>query len=309
MIEDKDPASARDAAIDWLMRQNDGPLSKREQAEFAAWLASDEANKAAFDDISDMYGRLTTMDLGAARIRKSRRIWRGAALSAIAAAAVALFVVFDDLSLFLRSDYYAGTGETKLVTLEDGSRVQLDARSAIAVRYGPGQRRLLLLEGEAWFEVAPDRSRPFIVEAAGGTVTALGTAFDVAVEKAQTNVTVTQHRVSVSSGGQSVIVEEGEQSAYASSGAAQPPRPADIARAISWRQGTLIFENKPLGEVVDALGRYHHGHVFFADPALRSRRVTGVFGANDPLEALEEIEVALGLHAVNLTNYMIILYK
>jgi transmembrane sensor len=77
-----------------------------------------------------------------------RRSWLAGA-AAFAAASIALYVSFDGLSTFLRSDYSTGTGETQRVTLADGSRVELDAQSAIAVQYGAGQRRLTLLEGEA----------------------------------------------------------------------------------------------------------------------------------------------------------------
>ncbi|WP_400767117.1 FecR family protein [Methylosinus sporium] len=301
----------RDAAIEWWLRRKNRAPTSCEQTEFEAWLAADTANRAAFDDISDMCGHLIDMDparsKGLAGVRTGRS-WRLPA-AALVAASVAFAVFFDDLSLFLRSDYRAGTGETKRITLEDGSRVELDSRSAIAVRYSAGERRLALLAGEAWFEVAPDRSRPFVVEAAGGSTTALGTAFDVAVADAQARVTVTQHRVSVASGGRKVIVDEGQQSAYATNGAAQPAEPANVERATAWRRGRLMFEDRPLGEVIEALGRYHHGFVYFPNPALRARRVTGIFGADDPLSALEEVEASLGLHAVNLTNYLILIYE
>lgn len=300
-------ASARETAIDWWLRRNEGPLSRKEQAAFDAWLASDEANAAAFDKISSMGGFMASRWPGAGTVRKSRKSRRKAV--AALAGAIALLVFFDDISLFLRSDYVTGAGETKLVTLEDGSRVQLDAKSAIAVRYKAGQRRLALLEGEAWFEAAPDPSRPFVVEAAGGTVTALGTAFDVVLQKAQAHVTVTQHSVLVASGGQNVIVEEGQQSAYAESEAAQAPEPTDVARATAWRRGKLIFENQPLGEVARTLGRYHHGYVYFVNSALRSRRVTGVFNTDDPIAALDEIELSLGLHAAHLTKYLTVVYE
>ncbi len=301
------PESARDAAIDWWLRQNDRPLSKKEQAAFDAWLGGDEANKAAFDKVAGMCGYMAQRWPGAGPVRRARRSRRRAAAATIAGIAV-LLAVFSDLPLYLRSDHYAGAGEKKFVTLDDGSHVELDAKSAIAVHYSSARRRLTLLEGEAWFEVAPDPARPFVVEAAGGTVTALGTAFDVSVEGAQARVTVTQHRVSVVSGGQNVIVEEGQQSAYAESAAAQAPRAADIDGATAWRRGRLIFENKPLGEVVEALGRYHHGYVYFTSSALRSRRVTGVFRTDDPLAALEEVETSLGLHAAHVSNYLTILY-
>jgi transmembrane sensor len=303
--------SPRDAAIEWWLRQKPGRLSRGEQAKFEAWLAQSEANRAAFEDISEMCGHIVGMrpaQSANSSDEEKRRAWR-LPTAGLVAACLALFVVFDDLSLFLRSDYSAGTGQTKRVTLGDGSHVELDAKSAISVRYGPGVRRLTLLEGEAWFEVAPDPTRPFVVEAAGGTVTALGTAFDVALEKERAQVTVTQHRVSVASGGQTVIVEEGQQSAYAKSAVAHPVEPANVERATAWRRGRLMFENRPLGEVVEALGRYHRGYVYFASPALRSRHVTGIFGADDPLSALDEIEISLGLHSARISNYLILIYE
>lgn len=301
------PDSARDAAIDWWLRQNNGPLSKKEQAVFAAWLVSDEANKAAFEKISRISGYIADQRSEAKSRRRARR--SRAKPAAALAGAIALFVFFDDLSVFLRSDYSTGTGQTELVTLEDGSHVQLGAKSAIAVRYSLGQRRVSLLQGEAWFEAAPDPARPFVVEAAGGTITALGTAFDVAVEKAWAHVLVAQHQVSIVSGGQSVIVAEGQQSAYSESAPAQPPEPVNVEHAAAWRRGRLIFRNRPLGEVVEALGRYHHGYVYFVNSALRARPVTGVFRADDPLAALEEIETSLGVRATYLSNYLIFLHE
>ncbi|MBG0810537.1 FecR domain-containing protein [Methylosinus sp. H3A] len=304
----KDQNSARDAAIDWLMRRNEGRLSRREQRAFDAWLAADPAHRAAFGDISEMFGRLTEMRFDRATARASRRRPLAAALGAAAALFLGV-AFFDDLSLLIQADVYAGPGGTKSVALPDGSHAQLDARSAIALRYEGGERRVALLAGQAWFEVAPDPARPFVVEASGGTVTALGTAFDVSVEQETTRVTVGEHRVSVASGGRAVTVGEGEQSAYAPGAAALPPSHADLTRATAWRNGSLIFENATLGEVVATLGRYHRGHVFFADPQIATRRVTGVFGANDPVEALREIESALGLRMVALTSYLIVIYS
>jgi transmembrane sensor len=242
------------------------------------------------------------------RILARRGVWLGFA-APLAAASLALFLYFDDLSVVLRSDYSAGTGETKLVTLEDGSRVQLNAQSAIAVRYGASQRRLVLLEGEAWFDVASDPARPFAVEAAGGTVTALGTAFDVALEKTGARVTVTKHRVAVSSGGQTVIVGEGQQSGFGPNSAARPPAAVNAGWITAWRRGKLIVENEPLESVITALGRYHHGFVACLYSAICARRVTGVFGTDDPLESLTEIETSLGLRATSFTRFLVFLHK
>ncbi|ATQ67694.1 MULTISPECIES: FecR family protein [Methylosinus] len=299
--------AADDAAIDWVMRCNDGPLSKRERAAFRAWLLADEANQDAFDKISSVVGRLRSMNFETSPETRGKppAVWLSAAAVALTAATLA----FGDLATMLRSGYYTWPGETKLITLADGSRVHLDSRSAIAVDYRAAERRLVLLEGQAWFEVAADAARPFVVAAGQGTTTALGTAFDVSLDHGRTSVTVGEHRVAVVSGGRTVVVGEGEQSSYDDGAAAAAPRKVDLLRATSWRNGSLIFENATLGEVVEAFGRYHRGHVIFADPNLRSRRVTGVFDADDPVESLEEIEAALGLRMTVLTKYLIILYR
>ncbi|ATQ66824.1 MULTISPECIES: FecR family protein [Methylosinus] len=307
----KEPESdaAGDAAIEWFVRLREGPLAPDEKAELDAWLAEDAANAVAFDEVLSMYGDLAVMSPSRAE-RPRRRLprIRVAALAGVAAAALALFASFDEIATRLRADHFAGAGERKLVTLDDGSRVLLDSRSAIALRYSPGERRLALLSGEAWFEVAPDVSRPFIVEAGGGAVTALGTAFDVALEGAGARVTVTEHRVSLSSGGRSVVVDEGRQSAFEPDAAARSPEPVNVDQVTAWRRGKLIVTKKPLRDVLAAIGRYHRGFVYCVERSICERRVSGVFGADDALQSLQEIETSLGLRAIHLTRYMILLY-
>jgi len=301
--------SRRGAAVDWWMRTRAGPLGLEEQAAFDAWLA-DPANAAAYDNISLMCAHLATLPPPLPRrpVLARRGVWLGLA-APLAAASVALFLVFDDLSAYVRSDHLAGTGETKLVTLEDGSRAHLNAKSAIAVHFGASERRLELLAGEAWFEVTPDPARPFVVSAAGGKITALGTAFDIALEKTGARVTVTKHRVRVSSGGGDVTVGEGQQSTYRQNATATLPTAVKVAWVTAWRRGKLIVENEPLGSVIAALGRYHHGFVACVRAAICARRVTGVFGTEDPLESLDEIEKALGLRATFFTRFVALLHE
>lgn len=302
----------RNQAVDWFMRKNDVSWSPGDEAAFEAWLASDDANRTEFHHIEGMFAHLTTMDFGVVRserpARPARKWLRGAGLGASLAASLALLIYFDDLALYLRADSLAGTGETSYVRLADGSRVHLDARSAIATHIEGDRRRVTLLRGQAWFEVAPDPARPFVVEAAGGAVTALGTAFDVALDDGLARVIVTEHRVSISSGGRDVIVRQGQQSDFSKNAAARPPIDADIEREMSWRHGQLVFEDRSLDDVVRALSRYHRGKVVFLDPALRSRRVTGVFGVEDPIVALDEIQAALGLRMLTISRYLVLLY-
>jgi transmembrane sensor len=244
----------------------------------------------------------------AAQVSAGRR-YRPMATALATAAALAFLAGWDDLTILLRADRATGIDETRSVTLEDGSRVHLDARSAIALRYGADERRVILLRGEALFEVAADRARPFVVEAAQGTVTARGTAFDVALTLEGARVTVTEHEVEVTSGGNVVAVEEGRQTAFARERAAEAPHSADVEAATAWRRGKLIIEDAPLGEALAALSRHRRGYIVCLWPADCARRVTGVFAAGDPLRALREIEASLGLTATFLTDYLIVLHR
>lgn len=303
----KTKSAIREAAIDWWLRRNETTLSRKEQAAFEAWLAADDAHRAAYETLAALGDFMAPRWPGAGPQRKTKRRRRKAG----AAAGLALLALFfaDEIALRLTADVLTGAGETRQATLADGSRMELDSLSAVALHFTQSERRVTLIAGEAWFDVAPDPARPFVVEAAGGTATALGTAFDVAIENGRARVTVTSHSVRVAGGGGAVTVEEGRQSAYGPGEAAAAPEPVDLARATAWRRGKLMFENRPLGEVVRALGRYHRGFVFFADPALKARRVTGVFNAQDPIAALDEIETSLGLHATHVTKYLTIVHE
>jgi len=238
---------------------------------------------------------------------RPRGIGRRRILAAAAVAVAALVAVlgFDSLSILWLADYRTGAGETKVVTLADGTRVHLDARTAVAVDFSARHRGVRLLDGEAWFEVARDSSRLFTVSAGGETITALGTAFDVATERARTEDTVTAHRVAVAANGVRKTLDKGQQASFGPSLALGPPRKVEAATA--WRRGKLMFQDQPFGEVVAHLARYHHGYVFVTDAATRARRVSGVFRTNDPPAALRALVRSLGLRATWLTDYLVLI--
>ncbi|WP_026191594.1 FecR family protein [Methylosinus sp. LW4] len=306
---DRSHERRREVAVDWWMRRRAGPLGVAEQDAFDVWRA-DPANAAAYANIEGLCVHLATLPppVEAPPLYARPRVWLLAA-APLAAACLAILAGWGDLVTFLRSDHYAGTGETRIVALEDGSRVQLDARSAIALRYGATERRIELIAGEAWFEVAPDATRPFVVTAAGGEIRALGTAFDVALDASGARVAVAEHSVRVTSGGTDVVVAQGERSAYRADAGPSRPEPAKSAWVGAWRRGKLIVENAPLRDVIAALGRHHHGVVACASAAICARAVTGVFGTQDPMQSLEALETALGLRLAVFSRFVAVFYE
>ncbi|BDV35568.1 FecR family protein [Methylocystis iwaonis] len=304
-----DSDDAGDEAIDWFVRLRAGLSSDEEKAAFEQWRAKDAENAAAFEEVLRMFGHLAGMS-PSRRAQTPRHSGRRHAAAAVAvlAAALALLLSLGDVATRLRADHYAGVGERKVVALEDGSKAELDARSSIAVRYSAAERRVILLSGEAWFDVARDPARPFVVEAGEGSATALGTAFDVALIGSGARVTVNEHRVLVMSGGASVVVEEGQQSAYERDAAAGAPETVDVEAATAWRRGKLIVTKLPLGDVLATVGRYHRGFIYCVEPSACSRRVSGVFDVADAAQIISEIEMSLGLRAIRLTPFATFLY-
>jgi transmembrane sensor len=299
----------RHVALRWWTRLDAGEPTRQEREAFAAWLAESPLNKEVFDQISQLWDDFEPLrahfDKAGPVPRRARR--RLPIAAAVAAMLAILSLRGEDLALMLRGAELTGVAETRFLTLTDGSRVQMGAASAISVDFGAHQRLVTLLKGEAFFIVAPDATRPFSVAAGGGVVTALGTAFDVATESGRTQVTVVEHRVRMSGGGSSVVVDAGRQSAYGPGVAVAPPYPVDVEQVTAWRRGKLIFEDRPLSEVMAALGKYHHGVFFVIGDATRKRRVTGVFDAGDPIGAIRAIERSLGVSAFFLTDYLIVL--
>jgi transmembrane sensor len=295
---------AHDAAIEWWVSAAAGDLVGERLAAFEAWRTADPAHARAYDDIAGMYEETRALRPRPAA-RRSRAPARAAA--ALLAASLAAFAFLDDLVVLLRADHATEVGRSKLVTLTDGSRVELDAGSAISVRFDAGRRRVRLLAGEAWFEVAADAARPFVVEAAGGTVTALGTAFDVALREGGARVAVGEHAVSVVSGGARVVVGERQATAFETNAPARSPAGVAAETVAAWRRGALVVEDRSLGEVLATLGRYRRGRVVCMRASICARRVSGVFSTSDPSASLREIEFFLGLRATQITSYLILL--
>jgi transmembrane sensor len=186
----------------------------------------------------------------------------------------------------------------------------LNTASAIAVDYSRERRRIRLLRGEAVFTVARDAARPFVVAAASGEAVARGTVFAVRKDDEAATVTVLESHVGVSypaAGRTAVELSPGEALDYSRRGLG-PVRAVDADAATAWRRGKLIFVDRPLGEVIAELNRYHSGRIQIIDGSIGSHPVSGVFDTGNPLQALEVIEQTLGLHSTRLSSLLILLH-
>jgi transmembrane sensor len=194
---------------------------------------------------------------------------------------------------------YATTGQGRTIALADGSSVQLDVASRIAVSLGKKRRSVELLQGRAVFDAAHDAARPFVVRAEDGTVTAVGTRFQVQCDSGGVVVTLAEGIVAVSrrdaqDGSQHVArLRPGEQLEWSSQSTAWSLRPVDTKAALSWTRGRLIFRGAHLADVVVEVNRYSMRKLVLADPSLADLPVHGNFLAGDAGAVVAALEAVL----------------
>lgn len=298
------------AAAAWLAHEDLDQSPQREL--FAAWLDESQDNRdawrqahrvwAIFDDAEDN-------DLIAALARAARqagpepvaRPW----LPRLIAASIAMVAVsatllvgagqgwFErstkpvqvaagpSLTAVGRPDYVTGKGQKSIIDLPDGTRVTLDADSALDVAFTGGRRDLRLVKGHAFFDVAHDRDHPFAVQADDRVVTALGTQFDVRLTPGVVRVVLAEGSVSVATGGARPVRLTPGQAFVAKTGAAGTVSATNVDQALSWRQGVVEFRDQPLSEAVTQLNRYTRARIIIRDPKVAALRITGVFKTGD----------------------------
>ncbi|AGH48881.1 MULTISPECIES: FecR family protein [Sphingomonas] len=297
-------------AARWVARMGSDQRTPGDQAALDAWLAQDETHRRAYAEQQQLWDAVGTLagdpaaraalQEGAlpegshedeARLPQRRR-FIGYGLAAAAAACLA--VVIGAPMLGERTESYAtAPGEQRSVTLADGSVVTLDTDSAIEARLTDGERRLTLISGQAFFEVAKDAARPFRVFAGPNEVRALGTAFSVRQEGTETRIFLAQGKVTVRKPGLPVVqMEPGEQARLTPAAAAVAVGKVDPERAQAWRFGRLMFDATPLATAVAEINRYGARKVVLADPALGRMKISGVFHTRQP-EAFAETVAAI----------------
>ena len=246
--------------------------------------------------------------------RRARWVARAAAAVALAAALGAWLWMPGGVQI-----YRTRAGEQRSILLADGSRVTLNSASAVEVDLRKHRRVLHLLRGEALFQVSHDPARPFDVHADGGVVRAIGTEFNVDLRPRYAAVTVLQGRVAVMSdqqarlavpaapfappmGGEprarprlerfpapagALILGVAQQVFITPHGMSAPRPVSDLTATTAWTRQQLVFEHRPLGEVVDELDRDGRQRILIDSARLRARQVTGVIQLDDPGSLLE----------------------
>ncbi|MDD1619968.1 MAG: FecR family protein [Methylococcaceae bacterium] len=314
------------AASAWFFRLRADDVVSDEHDAFVAWLASNPAHAEAWDEVQKLFAEL---DSPAKRIRqqqrlaaahsspakiteavpKPRRLFYPTSAAALACVALALMFIQPAWLQNLHSDYHTAIGEQRRIELADGSTVLLNTDSAIAVDLQADQRRVQLLRGEAFFQVAHASQRPFRVVAGDTQARVTGTAFSVNRDNSEVTVTVSEGRVETSrpeNPDPVIALTPGQSAVYADQ---QPAvvQAVDTNRSLAWRQGQMVFVQAPLAEVVEQINRYRPGRLIITDPQLENRPITAVFSVNHLDDAVTALERTLGIQARRLTDYLVLL--
>ncbi|MEX5684410.1 FecR domain-containing protein [Pseudomonas silesiensis] len=288
-----DPVSEQ--AIDWMVSLRAGKPDAALQARFNAWLAMDPAHAQAWAKLQERLGgsfntvraldRRVPGQAGEARqLLLQPHGSRRDALRVIAG----LGLLGGGLWLGARSplgdsllaDLHTGRGQRQDFTLTDGSRLSLNADSAVDLQFDEQQRLVILRHGELMIQVAADPRRPLRVRTAQGEIRALGTRFLVSQEQDASRVVVLQHSVQARLiDGTTLDLQEG-QSALMNARHITPVV-GDQRHRADWLSGRLNVLDEPLEQVVEALRPYSRGFVRVS-PEVRHLRVQGVFPLDDP---------------------------
>ncbi len=274
----------------WAIRLDGGSLDASEQTELDAWLAGDPRHDGSLLRAQatlaylDRGRALHTQDNVPAQALKTRRNMLMAVGGGLAAAATAGAVFL----LRPRGETITTrVGEVRQVALADGSTAVVNTDSQVTVRFEGRERRVALAGGEAWFQVAHDKSRPFIVEAGDVRVRAVGTAFSVRRHNGSAEVLVTEGVVETwrtGDGQQPVRVAAGDRATVTqgAGGIVTKPDPAKISRALSWRRGELALAGENVDYAVAEMNRYNAKQIVVDSPRLGREPLVGYFRTNEP---------------------------
>jgi len=211
---------------------------------------------------------------------RRRHVWHWA----VAAAAALIVAGLGSLRIFSTPVSLTTTGpdEVRTITLADGSIIRLGSHSEL--RVPENEPRTVHLTGVAFFAVATDSSRPFIVETSVGQAQALGTRFEIRAGRDSLRLVVLEGRVGLTAEGQSVEASAGELSRI-TEGVLSQPEPVDVWSLLDWPRGILIFQATPLEQALEEVAARFETRVVIRDTALAHRSVTAWF-ETEPVEEI-----------------------
>ena len=299
-------------AEEWFARRRSDDISADEQRCFAAWLeipqntADYQATESAWQQAERVKGyfavAVTTHDeqpvangdrrkaQAAGRRAHTRMAWVASFLLAVLAGTLLLTQQTTPEQVY-ETALTTRVGERRTVALPDGSQIELAVNSKLSVSFNAAIRRVVLYSGEAFFDVASDAERPFVIENRGHVITVVGTQFNVDTRAAQTLVTLIKGEVNISTLTEpmsTLTLQPGETAAFSDNRRMRLTN-AVAATELAWRSGNAVFSDVPLSEVIASLRDYHESAITLS-PSAANMRVSGVIPIEELSTTLETLQ-------------------
>jgi transmembrane sensor len=326
------PGRLAEASV-WIARLHGEERDRATAADVRRWLQSDPQNAKAFElctevwEVSQNLRRVIPVATEVLQPRKKR--WSLSITAAMAAGAVAVAALVGVFLLYRVPDVSTAVGEQRSLTLNDGTRVFLNTATHVVVKYDKSVRKVELEAGEALFQVAKRPDWPFVVQAGGRQIRALGTSFVVRRDAQQTEVTLVEGKVTVSPAfnsdeqpapglqpgrggyadrtdpGKVYTLHPGQRLIFATGKPAQLDTPS-LEKAMAWRRGQILLDNTPLSSAVSEMNRYSSIKLVIERPEAQSLLINGLFQAGDSSSFATAVAEAYSLRVIKHNDELIL---
>lgn len=319
-----EPDALLDEALDWIVQLKTGEPTRGDIEALQRWRQQSVAHEEAFKKAARVYRHagiaareLACQPVAVNATRAPRRspsevVARRAFLGgAIAAATAGYLVVRPPLGLWpsleeLSADYRTAKGEQRKIAVSAGVSLQLNTQTSIALRDVQDETRIELISGEASVATTLSSSKPFVMLAANGRISAVEADFNARCLDGVVSVTCLNGAVHVGHGGNAVRLQKAEQVSYSSHGI-EASVAVDPAQVAAWQDGLLIFRDRPLADVVDEVNRYRPGKIVITNADLKRRVVNGTFQISKLENFVPQVQQLFGAQARSLLGGVVLL--
>src|SRR5690554_340161 len=302
------------AASVWFVRLTSENVTNSEREQWLAWRQADPTHEYAWQQIEKVTQKFNasgvSAELGMAALDRpacpTRRRAVQQVVSIVALGGIGWAAYEPLIGQHWEADFETATGEQRRVTLQDGTLLTLNTRSAVDIMFTEQQRQILVRKGEVLIETAQENSRvyrPFFVRTPQGKIEALGTSFSVRLNKQVSQVSLYEGALKIQTS------TAAEQRLFA--GHATQFTASHIAPAVSisntrpfWTDGFFVADDMPLIEFIAELARYRRGHLS-VDKNLAHLRISGTFPIADTDRVLETIAMTLPVKIETFTRYWV----
>jgi transmembrane sensor len=300
----------------WLVSRDARPADPELASAFDQWLNADIRHRVAYLKLESAWRRgdklrdLRPLDRGVNPdlLRPPRHYWSLGIAASLVLALLVAGVFFANTQLGWQR-YETRVGGLSRIVLEDGSVIDLNTDSEVRARIGSHRRDVRLVRGEGRFQVAHDRTRPFVVSAANADVQAVGTAFAVRLRQRQVDVLVSEGTVAIDAAhvahappvhaGEAAVVLPDRMSVHRL-------ERQQLESRLSWTTGRLQFRGDSLAAAVEEFNRYNRRQLRLADAGLAQLRVGGTFNATDPDSFAAALATTFSLRIAHETDAIVL---